>query len=84
MYKETVVVICDARYSTDCSNDLANSYNVTCGGDASFTGLDTKCTFVRCSVPETPHATVQGGTNFGEHSNEKCEVRNTVTGLSKK
>ena len=81
MYKETVVVTCDAGYSTNGSNYLANSYNVTCGGDGSFTGLGTKCTVVQCSVPEIPNATVQGGTTFGEHRNVKCEVGYTVTGL---
>ena len=81
MYKETVVVTCDAGYPTNGSNDLANSNNVTFGGDTSFTGLDTRCTVVQCSMPEIPHATVQGGTTFGEHRNEKCEVGYTVTKL---
>ena len=69
VYKETVVVTCDAGHSTNGSNYLANSYNVTCGGDGSFTGLDTRCTVVQCSVPEIPNATAQGGTTFGEHRN---------------
>ena len=47
VYKETAFVTCDAGYSTNRSNYLANSYNVTCGGDGSFTGLDTICSAVQ-------------------------------------
>ena len=42
VYKETAIVTCDAGYSTNRSNDLANSSKMTCGGDGSFTGLDTR------------------------------------------
>ena len=52
-----------------------------CGGDGSFTGLDTKCTVVQCSVPEIPNATVEEGTTFGGHRDVQCEVEYTVTGL---
>ena len=51
--KETAVVTCVAGYSTNGSNYLANSYNVTRGR----VGLDTRCTVVQCSVPEIPNAT---------------------------
>ena len=81
VYKETAVVTCVAGYSTNGSNYLANTYNVTCGRDGSFTRLDTRCTVVQCSVPEIPHATSQGGTTFGEPRNVTCEVGYTVTGL---
>ena len=60
VYKETAVVTCVAGYYTNGSTYLANSYNVTCGRDGSFTGLDTKCTVVQCSMPEIPNATFSG------------------------
>ena len=81
VYKETAIVTCDAGYSTNRSNYLANSYNVTCGGDGSFTGLDTRCSAVPCPVPEIPNADSQGGSTFGEHRSVTCEVVYTVTGL---
>ena len=74
-------VLSCTRYSTNKSNYLVNSYNVICGGDRSFTGLDTKCNTVQCPVPEISNAASQGGTTFGENRSVTSEVVYTVTGL---